>query len=191
MKIKRILPWLLRIAAAILFFGGLFGLLNKFGSGGLFLPTWTTWEEEDRFLTIDQEDVHLQLKNRCLKFTNPGGELLWVSDRGWKVSQVWVWDIDHDQADEVIMLVWKKGSFGDHKPFWIEENDEDWSQHIFIYDWDHARDDRLKPIWMSSALGIKAAQAALEESTGKFWITTPDGVRTSWYWDSWGLLRID
>ena len=190
MKSKHCIQWLLRIAAAILFFGAIFGLLIYLGKGVVLLPPWIQWTEEDRSVQIDQETVQIRLKKRCLTFSDPDGQTLWTSGEEWKVSQVWVNDIDHDSEQEIIMLVWKIGSFGEHKPFWIEEDDDDWSQHIFIYDWDHDREDRLKPIWMSSALGIKAARVSIDEN-GTVTIITPEEVETRWYWESWGLLRID
>lgn len=190
MKIKRIIIWLLQIAAAMLFLGLIFGLFLYRGADPLFLPSWAHWEQEDMDLQIDGEPVHVTLKKRCLTIHDPMGKKLWTSPDGWKVSQVWIRDIDHDEKDEVIFLLWKKGSFGDHKPFWIEESDKAWSQHIFIYDWDHDREDRLKPIWMSSAMGIHAAIVRMDEQD-RLLITTPEGKETTWYWESWGLLLAD
>ncbi|MCR5006416.1 MAG: hypothetical protein K6A77_11005 [Clostridiales bacterium] len=190
MKIKRIIIWLLQIAAAILFLSFIFGMFLYRGADPLFLPSWVHWEQEDMDLQIDGEPIHVTLKKRCLTISDPQGKQLWTAPDDWKVSQVWIRDIDHDELDEVVFLLWKKGSFGDHKPFWIEENDENWSQHIFIYDWDHERKDRLKPLWMSSAMGIQAAKVQMDEQD-RLLITTPEGKRTTWYWESWGLLLAD
>ena len=189
MKSNKIIPWLLRIVAAILFFGIVLFCLIQWGGDGFFLPSWIQWTEADQQVMIDGETVQMRRSKRTLSFADPSGTRLWKSEKGWKVSQVWISDIDHDGMDEVVFLVWKRGSFGDHRPFWIEENDDAWSQHIFFYDWDKERPDRLKPVWMSSALGIQAAQVSINDENHLL-IVTPEGRETAWNWDSWGLVRL-
>ena len=90
----------------------------------------------------------------------------------------------------MILLVWKRGSYGKYKPIWVENDEKTWSQHIFIYDYIDEKDDRLKPVWMSSKMGIEASDIRLDYEE-KLHITTPEGKDTVWYWQSWGLTLIE
>jgi len=113
--------------------------------------------------------------------------LLFRTQKDWLVSDFLTGDIDKDGAREVLLLVWKHGSYGKHRPFWVERDTIRFSQHIFIYT---LRDDILKPIWMSSALELSILEWELDEE-GVLTITDLDGETSRWAWIRWGLKRVD
>ena len=104
-------------------------------------------------------------------------------------------DINGDGADEYVLLVWKRGSYGEHRPTWVEQDEKTLSQHIFIYAKEEEEDGAWRPLWMSSRTGIEAVRIAAGEEipgTGRrsLDITHPDGSVSRWGWLSWGLLKI-
>ena len=58
----------------------------------------------------------------------------WSSPSEYKIQDGFLTDIDRDGVAEMILLVWKRGRFGKHRPFWITSDERSYSQHIFIYD---------------------------------------------------------
>ncbi len=155
---------------------------------GAFLPHWISWEKKE----FPYEDCKVVLKNRTLwvaeadmeetgerhKFRKRNQlEHIWKTPADWQVQDVLVMDIDRDGQEELVLLVWKHGSYGRHLPIWEKKNDIRLEQHIFIYrlqkntkyeDEDiRAQDETaeenvrgnndstgvMRPIWMSSSLG--------------------------------------
>ncbi|MBC5579996.1 hypothetical protein H8S23_00575 [Anaerofilum sp. BX8] len=114
------------------------------------------------------------------------GETLWGTDGDWKVEDYLHGDLDGDGAEELLLLVWKRGSYGPVRPFWVESDGGGYSQHIFIYRW---ADGLPQPVWMSSALQPQVRQWSLE--AGRLNILTREGETTSWAWRTWGLERVD
>lgn len=112
--------------------------------------------------------------------------LLWRTEAGWRVQDFLVGDVDRDGDPELLLLVWKRGSYGDSHPFWEEAADWRFSQHIFIYRW---RDGEMQALWMSSRLRPEVERWDLEG--GRIRIRTPEGLDTLWGWRSWGLERLD
>ncbi len=200
-KIIAIIIRLLCIAVAVLLCALLFYFLwNK----GYFLPRWISWNEKSEEHTFTDlpgmyedpnreafvETACIQLKNRHFSVSDQSGNLYWENKEGWKVSDYFIDDIDHDGEDEVVILFWRIGSYGDHKPFWVEKNEKKWSQHIGIYDYDTRREDRIDPIWVSSEMGIEAKEILLDEKE-YLHIITPEGKDTLWFWNTWGLMLVE
>lgn len=87
---------------------------------GAFLPHWITWNEKEFFY----EGGEVILKNRTLRVvkTDMGeagdrhrfmkrdqSEHIWKTPADWQVQDVLVMDIDRDQQEELVLLVWKHG----------------------------------------------------------------------------------
>lgn len=128
----------------------------------------------------------LALRGARLTIT-AGEELRFESLPGWRVEDALVGDIDHDGADDLALLVWRRGSFGPHLPFWHTKRDYRYSQHIFLY---HLDGGVPQPFWMSSALRPQVRRWALDENDD-FAILTREGEETLWGWRSWGIERLD
>lgn len=192
---------------------------------GAFQPRWISWEEKE----FSYEGCEVFLKNRTIRVVKTDSEeagdrhpfrkrdqteLIWKTSADWQVQDVLVMDIDRDQQEELVLLVWKHGSYGRHLPIWEEKNDIRLEQHIFIYRLQkntkyedeediRAQDetaaegksgeqntntDVMKPVWMSSSLGknIRSIARGKKESL----ILNPyceTGISTLWVWKDFGL----
>ncbi len=156
--------------------------------GGCFLPGWIIWEESRITDASGGYDISLKDKTASAAY---GGVCIWSSPDGVKVQQILSCDMDHDGGDELLLLCWKRGRFGKYKPFWITEDERNWSQHIFVYEY---TEDGIRPKWMSSYIGQDVAQMAFcsgKASSGRLFLTDPEGEISCWCWDSWGFARED
>lgn len=150
---------------------------------GFFLPGWVRWN------TVELESGdpdQIVLSGKTVRVLD-GETVVWQSDRAVRVQDVLWCDIDHDEAPELLLLCWKRGRYGDSRPFWVTEDEKNWSQHIYIYDWTGAE---IKPIWMASDIGLEAAGWQFDE-TGRLVLTDRQGQETAWDWVSWGLRQIE
>ena len=155
---------------------------------GAFLPQWIDWKNKEfdeqtgeYFIVLENKSVHVVYDD----------SIIWNSPSNVKVQDILSCDIDNDQKDELILLCWKKGRYGRHRPFWIEKDENKWSQHIFVYEYDH---NEIKPKWMSSYIGQDVAGIEENGKTAPFtriWLTDLNGQVSSWVWDSWGFTRED
>ncbi len=153
------------------------------------LPAWATWRERDFACDLDGDGSDETLALHGMRFTaTDGGDVLLETPDGWLVFDAYAADLDADGLPEVVLLVWRRGSYGDARPFWVEggAGDEEPSQHVFVYRWDGGV---LRPVWMSSALGVEVAAADLSDD-GRLRLTAPDGSWTLWEWDSWGFSLV-
>ena len=117
------------------------------------------------------------------------GEVLWETQADWFVQDMLVKDIDRDGADELILLVWKHGSYGDRMPFWEEKNDKELHQHIFIYKYDPKKENKVRPLWMSSQILYEIESI----SSGKdsfLDVTDHEGTTRTWIWQDFGLKLV-
>lgn len=115
--------------------------------------------------------------------------VIWTSPSGVKVQRVLSCDIDNDKTDELVLLCWKRGRYGEHKPFWIEKDEDTWSQHLFVYEYNS---DQISPKWMSSYMGQDVADITSngkEAPHARLWFRAPDDGMSSWIWDSWGFKK--
>ncbi len=169
---------------------------------GLFLPTRIEWCEKE----FAYYDTQVQLEDRRMRLSaaaegksaaltadqernenNAGSrQPVFQTDWDWCVQDVLCYDINGDGQEELILLVWKHGSYGDHLPLWVERNDIRLEQHIFIYQWDADRENRLRPVWMSSALGYEVASIA-RGAKDSLIVTDRAGVSMQWQWLDFGL----
>lgn len=172
--------------------------------GGVFLPGWITWEKgtlQDADRQYEAVLAHKKVQVR------QNGHVIWTSQKGLKVQQAQVNDIDNDGQDELILLCWRIGKYGKSRPFWVEHNEREWSQHIAVYEYNG---DKMKTKWMASDIGfevqeiwagervayVSAAEPEPVKSgcTGlrpnnRLLLTDRQGQMTCWFWDSWGLTR--
>ena len=136
----------------------------------------------------DETDEIITLCNQRLSIME-NANLLWESQEEWKVTDFLITDINRDGFYELLILLWKKGNFGEYAPFWEENSmDDELSQHIFIYQWSE-QEKRIKPLWMSSGLKPQIQSWNLTED-GKIHILTDKKEDTLWRWREWGLERV-
>ena len=150
------------------------------------IPDWVIWEDSAFADAAGQYEIELRHKTvrvRC-GIENEGAKtdtrVIWTSPEEVRVQKALSCDVDNDSTDELVLLCWKKGRYGEHRPFWVEEDEDTWSQHLFVYEYN---DGRISPKWMSSHLGKDAADIA---SNGKdapdirLWFRAPDDEMSCW-----------
>ncbi len=161
-------------------------ILYALWSQGCFLPKWIEWEEGICYDQTGQYEILSENKRVKLQYN---GTDIWTSPKGVKVQKVLSCDIDNDQKDELILLCWKVGRYGRHKPFWVEKDEHKWSQHIFVYEYD---DGDIRPKWMSSYIGTDVADmdaGSSIDALNRLFLTDPDGKVSCFVWDFWGFTK--
>ena len=132
----------------------------------------------------------LTLTRRTLTVSDASGVSVWQSEPGWRVQDFLIGDIDADGAPELLLLLYKRGSYGTARPFWVERDETSYSQHIFIYRWS-AQSGAPRPIWMASALPVRVRAFSLEPDGLTLRLLTASGSTSLWRWHSFGLTRVD
>lgn len=151
---------------------------------GTFLPGWITWNSTEEELDLDGDGTaeKLILNNRKVYITQDGKNL-YKSPFTWRVSDVFAQDLDADGVREIVMLVWKHGSYGPNRPFWDSRDTIAFSQHVFVF---RCQDQKMSSVWMSSDIGRKITRADFDED-GMLRLLDINGEETAWAWDDWGF----
>ena len=137
---------------------------------------------QDKAFTFQDMQARLSDRRATLYRNNTR---VWETKWDWSVENACHADLDGDGNEELLLLVWKRGSYGDHRPFWVKHNDHDLKQHIFIYSVDESKESGIRAIWMSSALPyIKSMQTDIK---GDVLITDATGTVNLWRWEDFGL----
>lgn len=200
MSVKFRFDWLIIIILAVLILSAGVICTDRISTG--FFLTGQPALAENHDLNCDGVTESYILENRCLKIMENGLEL-WQSPADWKVASFVIGDANHNDSEELIMVVWKKGSFGADKPFWIQLNDRKTQCHLFLF---NLLDTRIKPVWMSSALHrpIKSLQIKDTNQDGKNelivqessycllnrLINSDASEPTLWQWKGWGFYLL-
>ena len=173
---NRIFKQILLILAAVAIAAAAFFL---FWWKGAFL-TGMDWQEQE----FAFHDGRVFLSNRHVTLYRNDTKA-WETNWDWNVQSACHADLDGDGSEELLLLVWKRGSYGDHRPFWVKHNDHDLKQHIFIYRADSNRDSGIRAIWMSSALPYMEGMQT--DIKGDVLITDQTGHVNLWRWEDFGL----
>ena len=124
-----------------------------------------------------------------------GGLAIWESPCNWWVSDFALGDSTGDGNHNLNISVWKEGSFGNSKPFWVTGEDNSFKNHLFIY---KLVNGSFKPVWQSSNLDRPNHKISLEDDDGKNLLVVIEGeydnprVRrvSVWAWNGWGFSKI-
>lgn len=159
------------------------------GDGSSYNPetlVWTDHKEADAF------DGHVTLDDKKTVITAADGNIVWESDPDWQVQDFIICDVDKDGEQELMLLVWKHGNFGDHKPFFVEENDNDLGQHIFIFSKREGEENDLflRSEWMSSAMHDIVSDWTYSEADGLELTRASNGTVMHYAWQGWGLKEM-
>ena len=179
--IKRIFAF---SGALFLFICAVFLLWSK----GVFLPGKRDWKDSSLIVDLDSDGVSetAEVKKGRLKIDSGGNELF-ISDPGWHIIEQSIFDIDHDGGPEVVLLLWKRGSFGSERPFWDQSNSFGFSRHIYILKMKDA--EKIDPLWMSSDIGF-AADSISSDADGRLIVSEASGETTVWEWQGFGLTLV-
>jgi len=154
---------------------------------GFFLPRWITWNTDG----LAFEEGYVTLKGRGITLREGGkdGSVVWRTQRDWFVQDLVIKDVDRDGKEELILLVWKHGSYGEHMPFWVEKNDKALKQHIFIYQYEPKRESKIRAIWMSSQIEYEITDISSGEES-YLNVTDRSGNTRIWTWREFGLYLV-
>ncbi|MBD5512331.1 MAG: CapA family protein [Lachnospiraceae bacterium] len=161
-------------------------ILYLLWSGGAFLPRWISWQSGSFYDSSESYEIVLQNKKVEILY---GGVSVWNSPKGVKVQSVLSCDIDNDGMDELLLLCWKIGRYGEHRPYWVERDEKKWSQHIFVYEYENGK---IKAKWMASDIGQDVAKMegnGREAPFNRLLLTAPDGEISRFRWDYWGFTK--
>lgn len=146
------------------------------------------------------------LVDNCIT-VNEGGQSCWQSPTDWRVDGFTLGDADNDGTVNLVISLWKTGSFGSSKPFWHQGEDTSYKNHLFVL---KMVADTLKPVWCSSNLDCPIVsftvndinddglnEVVVEEGKyrrvfGQRYAQDEDApVRTTvWQWDQWGFKLL-
>mgnify|MGYP001324536847 CR=1 FL=1 len=125
-----------------------------------------------------------------------GGSEAWSSPPEWWVDDFHLADTTGSGRKYLHLSVWKAGSFGKSKPFWVKENDDRVRNHLFVLSW---ADKKIAPVWQSSELDAPNCQIAFIDSDGdgkeelyaiegsnSDWPDCRGQAVSVWEWNGWG-----
>ena len=144
-------------------------------------PDWVAWKEG----ALSASPWEIQLENQHMSAVW-NGEISWQPEEETLVQDALLCDINHDGAQELLLLTWRKERYGDSRPFWEEEEEAAWSQHIDIY---AVGAGTVQPLWMASDIGMEVVSWQFDPEA-RLLITDRSGNVTAWDWLTWGLTAI-
>lgn len=133
-----------------------------------------------------------------------GEKALWQSPVDWRIDNVVLGDVDNNGTVNLVITLWKAGSYGKVKPFWQIDDDIVYKNHLFVY---QLKDKLLKQVWCSSDLDYPIISLTIQDvdsdgklelvvKEGQYWRLTKERYtlnrfaqsRTAiWRWDEWGF----
>ena len=147
----------------------------------VFLPAYSAPSDKT---TEDASGIRIVQSGRRISVYNADRKI-WKLEPEVAAQDFLFEDIDHDGKKDLLVLCWKRGRFGKHRPTWVKNDETGYSQHIFIYE---VGRDLVRPKWMASDIGMQAR--SIEFDDGMLFITETDGDVTKWRWNTWGLDKM-
>ncbi|MBR6380374.1 MAG: hypothetical protein IKS07_01690 [Lachnospiraceae bacterium] len=190
--IKKLL-WLLPVMPAAVL--AAFFALRRYA-----VPAWVTWGQRE--LTWGFEDsaaddgeardqdifagpVTLRISHGRAVLQGVSGEKLFSSDKGMRVQDGLFADLDRDGVPEMVLLVWRRGQYGSHRPYWVTEEERGFVQHLYVYRFD--RSGRPVPMWFSSDTGMELTSLRTHEKNASLLVLEDvSGAVTVWRWTDFG-----
>ncbi len=125
------------------------------------------------------------------------GKNIWSSPAEWWIDNFRLADPIGDGKVYLNLSVWKSGSFGASRPFWVDANDESVKNHYFVF---QLVDGRMNPIWQSSNLEAPNCEFRLDDVDGDGraelivlegdyfdWPSCRGRRIAVWEWNGWGF----
>jgi len=127
-------------------------------------------------------------------------KIIWQSPEDWWVDDFALADSTGDGKIEINLSVWKSGSFGESKPFWIEEGDPSVKNHLFVYGYIN---NEAVPVWQSSNLDQPNCEFDFQDidADGRQELVVIEGEYAEdfvcrgkyvavWRWNGWGFSLV-
>jgi hypothetical protein len=136
-----------------------------------------------------------------------GEQELWQSPDEWSVDCFVIGDADNDGTDNLTFSLWKTGSFGGIRPFWMTGEDTIYKNHLFVY---RLEEDTFQSVWCSSDLDCPIVSYEIRDTDGdggnelivqegkyrkvsedRYALDSAAPVRTTvWQWEEWGFRQM-
>lgn len=162
----------------------------------------------ETYSLIDDQILVTEVMNPSEAATRDTVIELWSSPREYRIDTFALGDIDNDGTTNLVMSLWKRGSFGAMTPFWHTDKDDSYKNHLFIY---KLEDDTFKQVWCSSDLDCPILSFTIEDADGNGLnelLVTEGGYKKLWgstyavdphspldtslrYWDEWGFRLLE
>lgn len=146
------------------------------------------------------------LIDHCLS-VREGGRVLWQSPSDWRIDNFAIGDVNNDGTVNLVITLWKTGSFGTVKPFWQTGVDDSYKNHLFVF---RLKDKEMKQVWCSSDLDCPIVSFTIQDidDDSLFELVVEEGqyrkiagerytldrfawVRKAvWRWDEWGFRLV-
>ena len=152
-------------------------------------------------LNNDDSLKKITLENGKLKISDIGNGVVYFESP----STIWidsfaVKDITNDGKKNLVLSVWKEGSFGSAKPFWEDTPDDSIGNHLFVYEFS---DKTLSPVWQSSKLGApncsvvigdvdndNSKELIVLEGSYADYPSCEGAYIAIWEWNGWGFTNF-
>jgi len=151
-------------------------------------------EQED--LDNDSFPENYDWENGKLTITE-NEKMIWQSPSNWWIDDFVLADSNNDGIVDINLSLWKSGSFGTSKPFWVKENDMSVKNHFFVLDFS---DGSIKQVWGSSNLVEPNCEFKIADvdNDGKKDLVVVEGDYSQkpecdgnyvavWKWNDWGF----
>ena len=151
-------------------------------------------EQED--LDNDSFPENYDWENGKLTITE-NEKMIWQSPSDWWIDDFILADSNNDGVVDINLSLWKSGSFGSSKPFWVKENDMSVKNHFFVLDFSG---DAIKQVWGSSNLAEPNCEFKIADvdNDGKNDLVVIEGDYSQnlkcvgnyiavWKWNDWGF----
>ncbi len=91
-------------------------------------------------------------------------KLIWKSPKEYNIDSFALADVNNDGNINLVISLWKYGSFGNAKPFWQQaEQDQEYKNHLFIYS---LSEKGFKQVWCSSNLVRPIVEFSITDING-------------------------
>lgn len=166
------------------------------------VPPRRLFREEQADLNEDGRRETYSLRNGRLTVNHQDGRLLWQSPEEWWIDDFYFGDITNDGRQNLCLSVWREGSYGPYRPFWVDANDTMVRNHLFVYQMEAAGENgpekpSLKAVWQSSHLARPNHTAFIaqidEDGENHLVVVQGDyenpqaGEIAFWKWNGWGF----
>ncbi len=153
-------------------------------------------KQERADLDNDSIPENYDLENGILTITE-NEKMIWQSPNDWWIDDFALADSNNDGVVDINLSLWKSGSFGTSKPFWVKENDMSVKNHFFVLDFSG---DTIKQVWGSSNLAEPNCEFKVADidNDGKNDLVVIEGDYSQkpkcagnyiavWKWNDWGF----
>ncbi|MBM3205635.1 CapA family protein [Candidatus Shapirobacteria bacterium] len=136
------------------------------------------------------------LENGRLTITE-NEKMIWQSPSDWWIDNFALADSNNDGIVNINLSLWRPGSFGTSKPFWVKENNMSVNNHFFVLDFSGGS---IKHVWGSSKLAEPNCEFKIADvdNDGKNDLVVIEGDYSQkprcsgnyvavWKWNDWGF----